>query len=351
MFDPSGKRVLVTGASSGLGAALARGLAERGAVVGICARRADRLAEVLAQVQAPSPGEPVVDRRPRGPRRHRRFAVAVVDELGGLDVLVNNAGIPKRRWAWEHRPDEIADVLRINLESPIRLTLALLDALGRPRRATSCSSDRSRPGCRRRTRRSTPRRRPAITAFAESAVGRSAASPGEPSGCTWSSPASSTPSCSGCPTTTRRSPTSSRCRPTPSSSRSSAPSDPGAIETFVPAWFADIPPIKVGDLDGFLHAAACEYTRERLDRRGPSVPEPEPEPRDRDAAHPLQPAHAPRRSRRRAGLLDGAGELPEGAVVVHVVLDEPDEGRAGGVGARRPRAAPGPRAGACRAPS
>ena len=44
------------------------------------------------------------------------YAHTAVDDLGGLDVLVNNAGIPKRRWAWNHRPDEIADVLRINVE-------------------------------------------------------------------------------------------------------------------------------------------------------------------------------------------------------------------------------------------
>ncbi|WP_419538650.1 SDR family NAD(P)-dependent oxidoreductase, partial [Mycobacterium colombiense] len=44
----SGKRVLITGASSGLGAALVRRLAARGAVVGLIARRRDRLGEVLA---------------------------------------------------------------------------------------------------------------------------------------------------------------------------------------------------------------------------------------------------------------------------------------------------------------
>ena len=52
MFDPSGRRVLITGASSGLGAALAMGLAEQGAVIGLAARRPDRLDAVLAEALA-----------------------------------------------------------------------------------------------------------------------------------------------------------------------------------------------------------------------------------------------------------------------------------------------------------
>jgi short-subunit dehydrogenase len=54
-FSTTGKRVLITGASSGVGAALARALAGQGAVVGLIARRRDRLAEVLADCQKASP--------------------------------------------------------------------------------------------------------------------------------------------------------------------------------------------------------------------------------------------------------------------------------------------------------
>src|SRR5207244_7687122 len=54
------------------------------------------------------------------------FAERADDELGGIDLLVNNAGIPKRRHALQLTPDVVDQVMAINYLSPIRLTLALL---------------------------------------------------------------------------------------------------------------------------------------------------------------------------------------------------------------------------------
>lgn len=121
-----GASVLVTGASSGIGAALALALAERGARIGILARRADRLAEVAtrcrdlgAEVETWVVDLDDIDR-----------AVEVVDEawtrFGGLDVLVNNAAIPKRRRVTELTADELDQVMRINFTAPARMTMALL---------------------------------------------------------------------------------------------------------------------------------------------------------------------------------------------------------------------------------
>jgi NAD(P)-dependent dehydrogenase (short-subunit alcohol dehydrogenase family) len=128
-YSVEGKNVLVTGASSGIGAALAEGFAKRGATVGICARRADRLSEVLERLQVHSPASrswtvdladlPAVD----------TFARRAQDELGGIDVLVNNAGIPKRRHVRALEPDVVDAVMRINYLSPVRLTLVLLPGL------------------------------------------------------------------------------------------------------------------------------------------------------------------------------------------------------------------------------
>jgi short-subunit dehydrogenase len=114
--------VLVTGASSGIGAATARAFAQQGATVGICARREDRLAEVLRDL--PDGKMWPVDLADLD--GIEAFAGRADDELGGIDVLVNNAGIPKRRRTTTMTPDEVEHVMAMNYFSPVRLTLALL---------------------------------------------------------------------------------------------------------------------------------------------------------------------------------------------------------------------------------
>jgi NAD(P)-dependent dehydrogenase (short-subunit alcohol dehydrogenase family) len=128
-YSIDGKNVLVTGASSGIGAALAEGFAARGAVVGICARRSDRLAEVLERVRAHSRSSQSWTVDLADLSGIESFARRVEDELGGVDVLVNNAGIPKRRRVTDLSGDVVDAVTTINYLSPVRLTLALLPGL------------------------------------------------------------------------------------------------------------------------------------------------------------------------------------------------------------------------------
>lgn len=94
MFDDlNGKRILVTGASSGLGAHFARLLAERGALVAAAARRSDRLAE-LARACEGLPGRVVPLALDVGSVAAVELGVPEAARLlGGLDVLVNNAGV------------------------------------------------------------------------------------------------------------------------------------------------------------------------------------------------------------------------------------------------------------------
>jgi len=122
----TGARVLITGGSSGIGAGLAESFAAAGATVGIAARRGDRLAEVLERCQVHSPDSTMWTVDLSEPSAVDRLAEQAMDELGGVDIVVNNAGIPKRRHVTALDPATVEAVMAINYLSPVRLTLALL---------------------------------------------------------------------------------------------------------------------------------------------------------------------------------------------------------------------------------
>ena len=149
--DYTGQRVLVTGGSSGMGAGLAEALARRGATVGIVARRRDRLGDVLARCRTHAPDSKmwVVDLA--DPDAVDRLARDALEELGGVDVLVNNAGIPKRRHVTALDMATVESVMAINFLSPVRLTLALLPQMiergsGRIVNVSSVAAPLSSPG-------------------------------------------------------------------------------------------------------------------------------------------------------------------------------------------------------------
>ncbi len=128
-YDFSDKRILVTGATSGIGAELARACAARGATVGVCGRRSERLDALLVELHATSPGSRAWTIDLSEIEGINNFAQSVLTEFGGIDVLINNAGIPKRRTAMSVTYDEVEYVNRINYLSPIALTIALLPSL------------------------------------------------------------------------------------------------------------------------------------------------------------------------------------------------------------------------------
>ncbi len=150
-YDVAGKRVLVTGASSGIGAGLAEALARAGATVGLVARRTDRLAEVLDRCRQHSPSSRMWVADLADPAAVDALAVAVMSELGGVDMLVNNAGIPKRRHVTALDAATVDAVMNINYSSPVRLTLALLPQMlergeGRIVNVSSVAATLSPPG-------------------------------------------------------------------------------------------------------------------------------------------------------------------------------------------------------------
>lgn len=126
MLELSRSRVLVTGASSGIGAELAVRLAALGATVGLVARRAERLAEVAERCRAAG-GEAVVWAADLGDlRRAVEVGNEALERLHPLDAVVHNAAIPKRRHATRLTPDDVDEAMRVNFTSPVRMTLAML---------------------------------------------------------------------------------------------------------------------------------------------------------------------------------------------------------------------------------
>jgi len=119
-----GATVLVTGASSGIGAALAPMLAERGARVAVVARRQDRLREVVAGCKGD--GHAVYPCDLADVESAEQLVLQAWDDLGGLDVIVHNAAIPKRRAVQKLTPAEVEHVMAVNYFAPARMTLAIL---------------------------------------------------------------------------------------------------------------------------------------------------------------------------------------------------------------------------------
>jgi short-subunit dehydrogenase len=117
----SAKRILITGASSGLGAEMARQFAERDADLALCARRADRLEALRNEINATHPGSKIVVRALDVDDHEAVFRVfrELADELGGLDRVIVNAGIGKGAPVGTGRFDANKQTVTTNLVSAL----------------------------------------------------------------------------------------------------------------------------------------------------------------------------------------------------------------------------------------
>ena len=131
MFDLTGMTALVTGASGGIGSAIARALAAQGARLAVSGSNADKLAGFRDTLG----GDHVALACNLGDAAAVDALVPqAVDALGGrLDILVNNAGVTRDNLAMRMKDDEWADVIRINLEAAFRLMRAAVKPMMKAR--------------------------------------------------------------------------------------------------------------------------------------------------------------------------------------------------------------------------
>jgi NAD(P)-dependent dehydrogenase (short-subunit alcohol dehydrogenase family) len=115
LFRLDDRVAIVTGASSGLGVAFARGLAEAGADVVLGARRRDRLAETAALVEATGRRARAVGTDVSSPEACTALVEAAMDAFGRVDVLVNNAGVGTAVPATRETPEQFRAVIEVNL--------------------------------------------------------------------------------------------------------------------------------------------------------------------------------------------------------------------------------------------
>lgn len=141
--DLTGSVALVTGATSGLGRRFAEVLAAHGAAVAVAGRRTGRAEEVVAAIEAVGGRAIAVALDVRDAETIPAVLDEVEARLGGVDVLVNNAGIPDAQRAHRMPLELVDDVLDTNVRGPWVLSTAVagrLIAAGRPGRIVNLSS-------------------------------------------------------------------------------------------------------------------------------------------------------------------------------------------------------------------
>ena len=130
MFELTGRRALVTGASGGIGGAIARLLCAQGAAVCVAGRNRAALDGLAAEL---GDRARVVECDLSDSEAADRSLAAAEDAMGGVDILVNNAGLARDGLAMRVRDDDWRDVLEVNLTATFRLSRGVLRGMMRAR--------------------------------------------------------------------------------------------------------------------------------------------------------------------------------------------------------------------------
>ena len=131
MFDLTGKRALVTGASGGIGREIAKALAAAGATVALSGTRVGALEERPRKSAAGS--HPILPCNLSDLDEVDKLVPAAEAALGGLDILVNNAGMTRDNLFMRMKDEEWDEVLAVNLTAAFHLTRAVLRGMMKQR--------------------------------------------------------------------------------------------------------------------------------------------------------------------------------------------------------------------------
>jgi len=130
LFDLAGKSALVTGASGGIGSAIARALHGSGAVVALTGRNVDALAALAGELDERAH---VIVGDLADAEAVTAVAKAAEEALGTVDILVNNAGLTRDNLMMRLKDDDWLAVLEVNLTAAFRLSRAVLRGMMRNR--------------------------------------------------------------------------------------------------------------------------------------------------------------------------------------------------------------------------
>lgn len=129
-MELAGKRALVTGASRGIGAAIAIALADKGADVAITYERsADRAAQLVQELQAKGRKAVAIQADSADPEAIQRSVDEAASVLGGLDILVNNAAIARYNDLAKFTVEDIDALLAVNVRGPVLTSKAAIPHL------------------------------------------------------------------------------------------------------------------------------------------------------------------------------------------------------------------------------
>jgi 3-oxoacyl-[acyl-carrier protein] reductase len=130
MFDLTGKRALVTGASGGIGRVIAKELAKAGVRVALSGTRVGALEETAAEMGG---DRVILPCNLSNLEEVDKLVPAAEAAMGGIDILVNNAGITKDNLFMRMKDDEWDDVIAVNLTAAFHLTRAVLRGMMKQR--------------------------------------------------------------------------------------------------------------------------------------------------------------------------------------------------------------------------